>query len=218
MATKKPNGDKDKPDLEKIASEMAGIHKDYSVDQVLPAMYDAFSKHSRKVGSDGRVTYQTKFSSTEKTKIADELFDSLSYHVHINIYKMDVDEWKKMSSRKDPSGISYTDMAVMRHFGIDRDDLRKSVSKKAKLTPEVISTLTEEWMRHHTQVIYKPVLDKLEDRHMPYVKEWVKKKIGEYNLDEEYLEEAENSSKIGDLIPLYQKIAEHYKGRSYKKK
>jgi len=203
----------DKPNLEEIASQLAKTEEEYSLDQVLPAMYDSFISHSKQVDEKtGKVTYKTEFKSDEKEKIADDLFDRLSYHVHVNIYKMNIAEWKGLKGKKDPSGVSYTDSVVEKYFGIDRDGMRKTIDRQPELTPDIIGQIINESMQHHRAVIHKPMYDKLEEKHVPHIKEWIKEKAGKYDLDPKISEQIEDMQTIKEVKPIYERIAKaHYK-------
>lgn len=217
MAEKKAK--EEKPDLEKIASEVGTAAQRYSLDQVLPGMYDALSAHSKQVDKKtGKITYKTEFSSPEKKKIADDMFDWLSYHVHVNIYKMDVDEWKKLKTRKDPDGNLYADNAVTKYFNLDRDGLRKVFEKSKKITPETVGAIWREIMsEHHLNMVYSAPLKKLDEKHSSYLRDWIKEKVGTYNLDtDEY--NVEDTYGLQQLLPMYTKIAQaHYKVAKQKK-
>ncbi len=201
----------DKPDLEQIASEIAGKEEAYSLDQVLPAMYDALISHSKQE-KDGKVTYKTEFTETEKEGIANDIFDKLSYHVHVNIYNFSVEKWEELKGLKNPDGEIYTDLAVQNYFGISKDNLIKTLKKQIKITPETIHSISEDMFKHHISVIHQPTYAKFDEEHVDYLKGWIKKKVEEFHLNPELSEQVDNVYTLKEILPLYRQIAEkHYK-------
>ena len=202
---------KEKPDLEQIASEIAGKEEAYSLDQVLPAMYDALISNSKQE-KDGKVTYKSEFTEPEKEGIANDIFDKLSYHVHVNIYKFTVKKWEEMKGKTNPDGELYTDLAVQNYFGIDRVGLIKTLKKQTKITPDTIRSISEEMFKHHLSAIHQPSYAKFDEKDVDYMKEWIKKKVESFHLDPALSEKVDNIYTLKEILPLYREIAEtHYK-------
>jgi hypothetical protein len=199
------------PDLEALANELGAVEEEYSIDQIMPSLYSKFLSHSKK-GADGK--YKTKFTEGESEEIADDLFEQLSYHIHINVYGISEGKWKELQDTKGPSGESYADTAVEKYFGIDRETFRDMLKKETKLDQEVIGKLMQRHIRHHMQAIQKPILDKyqLKPEHASYLKQFTLGKIKEYHLDPELAEALDKAETLEDVMPHYQAVAKsHYK-------
>ena len=205
--------EEEKPNLEEIASQLAKVEEDYSLDQILPAMYDTFTSHSKQVDEKtGKKTYKTEFTSEEKEKISNDLFNNLSYHVHVNIYGMNMKTWEEKKTHKNPHGEFYADVAVEKYFGIDRDRLRKTLEAQPELNPDIIGEIIKKTLEHHRGEIHKPLYDKLDEKHVPHLKEWIKGKVEEYSLDPKISDRVEDMYTLKEVLPLYQEIAKaHYK-------
>jgi hypothetical protein len=199
------------PDLEALANELGSIEEDYSIDQIMPSLYFKFLSHSKK-GADGK--YKTEFSDTEAEEIADDLFNQLSYHIHINIYGQTEKKWEELKETKGPNGEIYADTSVEKYFGIDRETMRDLLKKETKLDQEAIGRLMQRHIRHHLQAVQKPILDKyqLKPEHAAYLKKFTLGKVKEYHMDPDMVKKLDKAETLEDVMPHYQEmVSKHYK-------
>ena len=198
----------EKPNLEQIASEIGQAEEDYKMkDLENEIMYQFLDKSRQPDGS-----YKTKFSDEEKKDIANTLFDTLSYHVHVNVYKRNPKDWMKENKEVGPRGERPGDDAVLKYFGVTRQDFQKEIDDQVELNQEVLSRLMQKKMQTFDITATQQSYQKLDESHVPYMKEWMKGKVKEYDMDENLLEQVDKSHTLRDLRAVYTGIAKaHYK-------
>jgi len=202
-----------KPNLEELATKLANIEEEHLLHQITPTVLDAFFKYSKKEDEKGNVTYKTKFSDEEKEKIADAIFDALSYHVHVRWSKdITPEQWKEMSKYENRLGERHTDNLVALYLGIDREGLKRTLKGMDEIRIEHIQDLARKAVENHANYIQPRILKDLEEEHLPYLKDWLKEKIKKYEIKTIKPEEIDKKRNLNELLPIYSEIASrHYK-------
>lgn len=212
---------KSKMSLEEIAADLAGMGENHKIDQIMNSVMEAFVTHPGVKYKDARGVehYKTKFNDDEKIALADSLFNALAYHANLRMYPtMDIETFNKLKGMKDTHGDYFVDKLVQQEFGVSRFELRQTFAKLKKITPELISSFTSQYIiEPHAKRVGNRILSKINEHgyKIDAVKDFINKHREKYHLsDEEYgIEDTDNQEQI---YKVFAKVAEkHYS--DYKK-
>jgi hypothetical protein len=219
---------KDAPsiDLKLIAKSLANLNEDHKLDQIVPAALDGYFNANLGTGKDGNPIkikyldaqgvehYKTKFSEAEAEKLADSVFDKLSYHANLRRFAMTPEQYETLRKVKDKNGNFYTDTVAVATFGIDREGMRQTFkANKKELTPQLVQEVVGEAFKHHQQQLQGDILKKIEPKHLGDLKNFISENQKKYDLDPEIFN-PDDIHQVKDAYRLFGSIASHYK--SYK--
>ncbi len=220
---KKKGKEKPKIDFKKISAGIADMDKKQYIDQLSPALTDVFIKHAKYTDKKGVVQYKTEFDRKDGEKLADALFDALTYHSHRRVFGMNEDQMKDLANYKDKNGNPYIDIVTQYHFQIDRKGMRKKLASKDKgneITPtEVVKQLSPHIEKHKelllSEIISKEGLD--EPKHGEAVKKAINSIVSEYNFNKETYDTSKMYNH-NELLQAFVQLSNLTQGELYKKK
>jgi len=198
-----------KPDLEKIATMLANWEEDHKVDQLIPAVMEAFvtAPGVKYKDENGVEHYKTKFTAEEALKLADRLFDKIVYHAHLRRYNMTPEFFEQLKGVKDAYGNPLAEAEVERAFGITRVGLRRTLLRvRNNLTTDALVDLAKHMLRTHEKHVKGKIYQELTEEHKDYVAKFLKDKIEKHGLKgREYF--LEDKHTLEELLPVYESVA-----------
>lgn len=200
-------------DLEDILKKTMSIEEDFKVGEILPRVIDALHEHTKYKTEDGVVRYKTDFSDASKEdldKIADSLFDSLVYHSHILHFDgIGTEKYESLKDIKDAHGNSYVDKITESMFGLSRDIVRQAISaSKDNITTQGIIELINRSVAQYIKRIKDPLLDKIQNKHLGYVKDFVEHKKLKHDLSGDHYDLSDVHEKGELLYAKLERVAE----------
>jgi len=228
MSKKKDDkkGEEPEIDLGKFTKDIVEAEQKLHIDQLIPAINDAYVEATKYKDDKGVIRFKTKFSKEEAGKLSDKIYDTLGYHSHRRVFGFTEQQYKDLAGIKDANGNSYIDSVTQYHFpGLTRrDDLKRYFTDKAEkeeeISADVIKGILKKPIEGHSQQLISGVVSKhgLEDpRHMGKIKGAIDDIVKEFNLDEKKFD-TKHLYNQGELISLYAGLSREYHKRMKKDK
>ncbi len=191
MADKKDDKKGEKPEInfEDISKEFAKIDEKQHIDQIGPAITDAYLKSSKYTDDKGVTRFKTKFTKDEAKKVANDVYDALAYHSHRRVFGINEEQYASLKAFKDPNGTPYIDSVTQHHFNLRRKDLERSLARDDKdneITHTGLEELLGENVKHHASLLRSGLISKhgLEDpEQMGKIKGAIDNIVNKYHLD-----------------------------------
>lgn len=209
----KKKEEKHEVDFSKISEELGDIEHKQHIDQIGPAVTDAYLKHAKFTDEKGVTRYKQKFSKEEAEKLADEVFNALSYHVHRRFFGFDEKQYQALAQVKDPNGNPYIDVHTQYHFALPRREFKRTMGRIAeagnKITHREIASLLEKHVEHHGDLLEEGVIGKHgldEPEHMGKVKGAIDKIVDEYKFNKKQFDTSKMYTPK-DVLESYKRLA-----------
>ncbi len=202
-----------RPDLEGIAKNIATLQDDHMIDQIMPRVMHSFLEKTKKVDDNGHVTYKTKdFSEKEAHELADLVYDQLMNHSLEKQYGIkDKDQLKVLKGMKDKHGKSLADAVAFDHYNIRRHGLKKQFEMyKDDLNMDLLGQILKKPLEHHTNYHLREVTKDIDNRHVPYVKDFIQHFVKEKGMDNKIYDQVKDATSVEEVLQPYQQIAGTY--------
>lgn len=217
--SKKKKGTEEEPEInfEEISKEIAKADEKQHIDQIGPAVTDAYLKNAKYVDEKGVIRFKTKFSKDEAKRVANDVYDALGYHSHRRVFGLNEEQYNALKGFKDPNGTPYVDAVTDHHYDLKRKELEQTLAREDKdneITHIGLEELLKKHIQHHASLLTQGLISKhgLDDpEHMNKVKGAIDKIVEKYHLDKKKF----NTKKMyrpEDVIKTYVGLSAQYAG------
>lgn len=207
----------DKPDLEQIAERLSELEDNLFLKEIEPKIGEAYNSIAKYKDENGRWRYTHDFSEEpEKAKkLADNIFDIISDHIHQLEYDMEGGDYDKTKGYKSKAtGTPMHETHAHLALGLSRHQLRLLFDKeKGNLSlKNVLGTIQKQLQEHYVETRRSDILSPLKEEHVEDIRKYITQKIDEHKLPKKDYK-IKGKKQLGDITPVFYDLAKTIYGK-----